>query len=75
MITDYATFAYLSDIIVFPESQRRGVGTAIVKAMLAHPMLSGIRITMLRTRDAHGLYEKFGFGAIPQPDELMVRYS
>jgi hypothetical protein len=30
---------------------------------------------MLRTRDAHALYEKFGFGAIPQPDEMMVRYS
>ena len=35
----------------------------------------GIRIMMLRTRDAHALYEKFGFGAIPQPDEMMVRYS
>lgn len=75
VITDYATFAYLADIIVFPECQGRGVGKAIVKAMVEHPQLSGIRLMLLRTRDAHGLYEQFGFGAIPQPDEMMARYS
>ena len=75
VITDYATFAYLADIIVFPECQGRGVGTAIVQAMVDHPRLAGIRLMLLRTRDAHGLYEKCGFGAIPQPDEMMARYS
>ena len=75
VISDYATFAYLADIIVFPDFRRRGAGKAIVKAMVEHPMLSGIRIVLLRTRDAHGLYEQFGFGSIPQPDEMMVRYS
>jgi GNAT superfamily N-acetyltransferase len=75
VITDFATFAYLADIIVFPEFRGRGVGKAIVKAMVEHPQLMGIRLMLLRTRDAHGLYEKFGFGAIPQPDEMMARYS
>jgi len=71
----YATFAYFADIIVFPEYQGRGVGTAIVQAMVEHPQLQGVRLMLLRTRDAHGLYEKFGFGAIPQPDEMMARYA
>ncbi len=75
VITDCTTFAYLADIIVFPEFQGRGVGKAIVQAMVEHPQLQGIRLMMLRTRDAHGLYEKFGFGVIPQPDEMMARYS
>lgn len=75
VITDYATFAYLADIIVFDGCQGRGVGKAIVKAMVEHPQIGGIRLMLLRTRDAHGLYEKFGFGAIPQPNEMMVRYS
>lgn len=75
VITDYATFAYLADIIVFPDFQGRGVGKAIVQAMVEHQELRGIHIMLLRTRDAHSLYEKFGFGAIPQPDEMMVRYS
>ena len=74
VITDYATFAHFADIIVFPDCQGRGVGTAIVKAMVEHPQLSGVRLMLLRTRDAHGLYEKFGFGAIPEPHELMARY-
>jgi GNAT superfamily N-acetyltransferase len=75
VITDYATFAYLADIIVFPESQGHGVGKAIVKAMTEHPQLRDIRIMLLRTRDAHRLYEKFGFGVVPEPNELMARYA
>lgn len=75
VVSDYATFAYLADIIVFPGFRGRGVGKAIVRAMVEHPALSGIRIMLLRTRDAHGLYEQFGFEAMPQPEEMMVRYS
>jgi len=48
VITDYATFAYLADIIVVPEFQGHGVGTAIVKAMVEHPQLRGIRLMLLR---------------------------
>jgi GNAT superfamily N-acetyltransferase len=72
-ITDLAVFAYFADIFVVPEYRGRGVGKALVAAMLAHPELRGVPI-MLRTRDAHGLYQAFGFEELARPNEMMVRY-
>jgi GNAT superfamily N-acetyltransferase len=72
-ITDHAVFAYFADIFVVPEYQRRGIGKALVAAMLDHPDIRGLPV-VLRTRDAHGLYERFGFKEMPRPDEMMVRF-
>lgn len=74
-ITDFAVFAYLADVFVLPEFQGRGIGKALVRAMVEHPRLQGVQLMLLRTRDAHGLYRQFGFDAIPQPDEMMARYA
>jgi GNAT superfamily N-acetyltransferase len=59
-VTDYATFCYLCDVIVAPEHRGRGLGKWIVECMLAHPDLQ-TTTQCLRTRDAHALYERFGF--------------
>ena len=59
-VTDYATFTYLCDVIVAPEHRGRGLGKWIVECMLAHPALQ-TSTQCLRTRDAHTLYERFGF--------------
>ncbi len=75
MITDFAVFAYLADIFVIPEYQGRGVGKAIVRAMMEEPRLQGLRLMLLRTRDAHGLYKQFGFEPLPRPEEMMGRYA
>ncbi len=74
MITDRAVFAYLSDVFVLPEWRGRGVGKALVRAMLEHPDVAGLQVCLLRTRDAHGLYAQFGFSSLPQPDEMMGRH-
>jgi len=65
-------FAYLMDVFVVPEHQGRGVGTALLGAIMAHPDLQGLRLFSLRTRDAHGLYRRFGFEAIADPDRSMA---
>jgi GNAT superfamily N-acetyltransferase len=70
-ITDSSTFAYLADIFVFPDYRRRGISKMLVRAMVAHPQLQGTGL-LLRTRDAHGLYEQFGFRAPKDPSTLMV---
>lgn len=75
VVTDFAVFAYLADIFVVPEFQRRGIGKALVRAMLEHPRLQGLQLVLLRTRDAHGLYSQFGFRALPRPEEMMIRTS
>lgn len=59
-VTDCATFCYLCDVIVAPEHRGRGLGKWIVECMLTHPDLQ-TTTQCLRTRDAHALYERFGF--------------
>jgi hypothetical protein len=39
----------------------------------AHPDLQGLRRWVLVTRDAHGLYRKFGFVPIASPADFMER--
>jgi hypothetical protein len=41
-------------------------------AVMAHPELAGLRNFLLATRDAHGLYEKFGFTPLAEPQRWMV---
>lgn len=74
-ITDRATYAYLSDIIVDPAHRGRGVGKLIMRAFTSHPDLQGLRRWMLLTRDAHTLYEPFGFAAMAHPERAMERWN
>ena len=71
VVTDHATFGYISDVFVLPSHQGRGVGKRIMAAIMAHPDLQGLRRWTLATRDAHGLYRQFGFGPPRYPDRLM----
>lgn len=61
VVTDLSTHAYLTDVIVAEDVRGRGFGSWIVEAILAHPDFQGLRRITLLTRDARGLYERFGF--------------
>lgn len=39
--------------------------------IMAHPDLQGFRSWQLGTKDAQGLYAKFGFGPLPFPERIM----
>ncbi len=71
VITDQATFAYLSDVFVLEEFQGQGLGQWLVSCILAHPELQGLRRILLATQDAHGLYRKLGFNELSQPEQMM----
>ena len=71
VITDKATYAYLCDVYVLEEYQGRGLGTWMMQELMTHPDLQGLRRFGLVTRDAHGLYEKFGFALLANPDGHM----
>jgi ribosomal protein S18 acetylase RimI-like enzyme len=60
-VSDLATYAYLTDVIVAEDARGNGIGTWMMQAILAHPDLQGLRRIALWTRDARALYEKFGF--------------
>ena len=70
-VTDRATFAYLADVYVLEAHRGRGLSRRLVAALLDHPEMQGLRRLMLVTRDAHGLYEKFGFTALAHPARVM----
>ncbi len=61
VITDYATFGYLADVFILPVYRRKGLSRKLVAYIMAYPTLLGLRRWMLITRDAHGLYNQFGF--------------
>lgn len=71
VVTDKATFAYLSDVYVLEEHRGHGLARRIMEQVMAHPDLQGLRRLMLGTRDAHGLYAKFGFKPLAKPDRMM----
>lgn len=71
VITDRATFAYVADVFVIEEHRGRGVSKLLMQAMVDHPDLQGLRRWSLVTRDAHGLYEQFGFRPVAQPERHM----
>jgi GNAT superfamily N-acetyltransferase len=74
-VTDRATFAYLADVFVAEDQRGRGLGRWIVATALAHPELQGLRRWLLVTRDAHGLYLKFGFKAPADPTRFLTRHD
>jgi GNAT superfamily N-acetyltransferase len=69
-VSDGVAFAYLADVVVDVGARGAGVGTALIARMIDEGPGREFR-WLLFTRDAHPLYERFGFEA---PDETaMVR--
>ena len=69
---DRSVFARLSDVIVWPDQRGRGVGKALVAALLEHPDLGTVSTWTLNTGDAHGLYEHFGFRRVTDGNEMRL---
>ena len=70
-VTDYATFAWVSDVVVAPDARGQGIGRAMVRYMLDHPRLQGLRRWNLNTRDAQGVYAPLGFKTVTDPSAYM----
>lgn len=68
-VTDYATFTWIADVIVAPAYRGRDLGKWMVKTLMDHPAIQ-TRTQLLRTKDAHALYEGLGF----ERGECLRRY-
>jgi GNAT superfamily N-acetyltransferase len=73
VITDKATFAYLGDVFILNEFRGRGLSKLLMQTIVEHPELQGLRRWILATKDAHGLYEQFGFSTLKFPERWMER--
>jgi GNAT superfamily N-acetyltransferase len=75
VITDRATYAYIGDVFILESHRGRGLGKKLMAAIMGHPELQGLRRWSLVTRDAHDLYEQFGFTALANPQRYMERHD
>lgn len=72
---DRTLFARISDVIVWPGHRGRGIGKALVAALLDHPELRTVTTWTLNTADAHGFYEAFGFRRCTDGHEMRLDRS
>ena len=61
VVTDLATFGYLTDVVVAAAHRGKGVGWWLTECILEHPDLQGLRRLTLLTRDAAAFYARAGF--------------
>jgi GNAT superfamily N-acetyltransferase len=73
VVTDFATFAYLGDVFILEDYRGKGLSKWLMDVIVSHPDLQGLRRWILATRDAHTLYEKFGFAALRVPERWMEK--
>ncbi|MGD9548215.1 MAG: GNAT family N-acetyltransferase [Candidatus Krumholzibacteriia bacterium] len=61
VVTDRCTFAWICDVMVHPDFRGTGLGKWLMECVEEHPWVQGASQKLLRTRDAHGLYERYGY--------------
>lgn len=75
VVSDYVTFAWLADVYILEEYRGLGLSKRMLEFIMSHPDLQGLRRWMLATRDAHGLYERYGFKPVSHPERLMENHK
>lgn len=70
VMSDCSNMAWLGDVFVLPGHRGRGLGVELVREAVEEPAFRDLQ-WFLGTRDAHGLYARFGFQ--PPNERTMVR--
>jgi GNAT superfamily N-acetyltransferase len=70
VVSDGSSMAWLGDVFVIEGHRGHGLGMELVREAVEHPEHRDL-VWFLNTRDAHGLYTRFGFEA--PNDRTMVR--
>ena len=71
VITDRATFAHLVDVFILEPHRGKGLSKWLVQFIKSHEDLQGLRRFMLVTKDAHRIYQQFGFANPTYPDRIL----
>lgn len=73
VITDEVVFAYVMDVFIEEQHRGQGYSSVLMQAVMNEPQLQHVKIWRLATRDAHFLYEKFGFKPLAHPERMMEK--
>jgi GNAT superfamily N-acetyltransferase len=60
VVTDFATTFYLADVVIDEKYRGNGIGKKLISTIVSDKRFSSL-LGILVTKDAHGLYEHFGF--------------
>jgi GNAT superfamily N-acetyltransferase len=71
VVTDKSTFALLADLFILKAHRGKGLSKWLMRCVVGHEDLQGLRRLLLLTSDAHGLYSQFGFGQLGNPSRFM----
>lgn len=71
VITDHASMGYLADVFILEAHRGKGLSKELMRFIMDHEPFKKLRRFMLATRDAHTLYEQFGFRPLSEPGRFM----
>jgi GNAT superfamily N-acetyltransferase len=71
VVTDDATYAWLCDVYVDRGSRGIGLGTWLVREVVADLQERGVPRIVLATADAHEVYRRAGFVGVARPANWM----
>jgi GNAT superfamily N-acetyltransferase len=73
IVTDYAVLAWVMDVFIAEDYRGKGLSKLLMKEIMEHPDLQGLKRWGLMTADAHSLYQQFGFSSASKPEMLMEK--
>lgn len=74
LLSDEARYAYIQDVVVIGDRRRKGIGRALVNALVDAAMQMGLdEIHLISTPQAIGLYQSFGFSSDNDTKHLSLR--
>jgi GNAT superfamily N-acetyltransferase len=71
LVTDYATFGYLADVFIDEQYRGKGLSKQLMEFIFDIEELKTFRRMILVTRDAHSLYQRYGFTLLNTPETYM----
>jgi len=71
VVSDFAVFAWIMDLFIMDGYRKKGLSKLLMQAIMEYPDLQGLQRWGLGTKDAHGLYEQFGFRRLLNPERMM----
>lgn len=71
VISDFSTIAYLGDLFILREHRGKGLSRWMLEVIMGHPDLSGLRRWILVSKDAHEVYQQYGWAMVARPENWM----
>lgn len=72
VLSDKIVFAYLMDFFIIKDHRKNGYSKLLLDKIINDPELKNVKKWMLKTSDAHQLYEKYGFNVVQDPENWMI---